>query len=295
MVDLTNLLIRQIADLDSDIDTSEGSNFRDLLINPVSSLFSRYQNEHDRIVNNLSLKDPVSLTEDELDAIGANFLVTRVEGAYHTGTIKLYFGEPVSLNLPAGTTFIFDSSGYEYETTSSYTGTKFAMNQTLDVDGYYSSAAIGVRSVLKTADGALSATTRLSIKNSISPTPQRVQVETSITGGSARENNSTYYNRIISSVKTSTLASETVISENVKIQNTAIKDVKVIGAGDVLMKRDLLAYNSLTPNTVENYEYVFSGENDSEYSKGHQAFIDNFSQSTVSGENPNIVFPALTE
>jgi|AntRauTorckE6833_2_1112554.scaffolds.fasta_scaffold00277_27 hypothetical protein len=293
MVDLTNLLIKQIAELDPEIDLGEGSNFRDLFISPVSTLFSNYQSEHNRIVNNLTIKDPTKLTEEELDAIGANFLVTRTEGDYHTGKIKLYFSEPVSLNLPVNTTFYFEDTGYEYETINKYTGTKFAMSQTYDVDGYYSTAEISIRSVRKTADGALSSKTILKSKNGVSPSPQRIEVSSSISGGTARETNSQYYTRILNSVKTSTLASESVIESNVKAQDSAIETVKVIGSGDALMVRDLLSYNSLTPNTVENFEYVVSGQATEVYSKGHQAFVDNFSQSVVSGENPNIVFPSI--
>ncbi len=288
--DLVQLLTSQINELDSTIDTSVGSNVRDLLINPISTLLEGYQTEHDQIINNLSLADPTGLTEQELDAIGKNFLVERRAGTYHTGTIKIYFSAAIPFSIPANTRFLHQASGFEYETVDPYTITRVAMLNNFDVNGFYSTAEIAVRSVERTAAGTLNQGTVLTTESLTSPQPARIEVVEDITGGSLRENNQSFYNRIKTSVLTTTLASKDIIEQQVKAESNAIKFVDVIGAGSAFMKRDKVAYNELTGATIENFQYVQSGLASDAKFKQHQAFINNFKiEVVVSGQAASLL------
>lgn len=290
--DLVQLLISQINELDPTIDTSIGSNVRDLLINPISTLLTDYQSEHDQILNNLSLRDPSGLTEQELDAIGANFLVTRREGNYHTGTIKIFFNSAIPFSIPVNTRFIQPTTGFEYETTGPYTITRAAMLTNLDSNGFYSTADIPVRSVKRISAGALNQGAVLSAKSLTSPQPARVEVTTDIVGGTLRESNSSFYNRIKTSVLTSSLASADIIESQVKAESSAIEFVDVVGAGSPYMKRDKIAYSELTGATIENFQFVQSGLGTDVKFKQHQAYIDNFKVEVVaSGQAQDIVWP----
>lgn len=292
MTNLKELLIKQIKEKDPQIDLSVGSNFRDIMVNPLSSMLESYQIDHKKVLTNLSLKDPTLLSEDELDAIGANFLVDRKEGSYHTGTIKLYFEEPESLSMPPNTRFKDRATGYEFETTSSYVGTKVGMLSNIGADGLYSTGDIGVRSVLRVKGSVSNIGTTLEPVNNLSPEPVKVSVSTDISGGSEREDNSSYLTRIRNTVRTSSLASSEVIKENVKAEDPSIEFVKVVGAGDPFMNRDLVTYNALAPNEVESFRYVKSGEDRSGYYKGHIAYSNSFKISTNSGEDPDVIWPS---
>lgn len=290
-VDLKTLLIRQINNLDSSIDTSIGSNFRDLLINPISLILEGYQNEHEQILSTLSVQSPDELSEAELDALGSNFLVERQPGAYHTGTVKVYFVSPIPLSIPANTRFFNSSTGYEYETTSAYTITRTAMEQNFEANGYYATAEISVRSIERTQDGAISSGATLGTNSITAPTPARVEVITDINGGSPRETNTEFLTRIKNTIKTNTLASETVLKDEVKGQSNDITFVEVVGAGSDFMFRDLVSYNDLAPNAVETFEYVKSGEALDSGTKQHIAYVDNFGVELVASGGVFDAFP----
>lgn len=270
-IDLKNLLISQINELDPGLDTSVGSNFRDLLINPLSTILSSYQSDHERVMNSLSATDPSLFSEEELDALSSNFLVSRNEGAYHIGEIKLYFSEPRALVIPANSRFVYEASGVQYETLSNFTITKSTMSEDI-VGGLYSTPAIKVRSLDRTSTGYLAAGALLKSLTFRTPNPKKVQVVTNINGGSQRESNQTLYARLLDSVKTSTLASKGVIENSINSFYPQIKDVQIIGAGDPLMIRDLVEYNPIAENVIEDFKFVVPEESEPNYSKEHEAF-----------------------
>lgn len=291
---LVNLLIGQINELDPDIDTSVGSNFRDLLINPLATLLSNYESEHQRILNNLSLADPSLFTDNELDAIAANFLVERNEGAYHTGEVRMYFEEATPLTIPKNTRFRHQASGNEYETVSATEVTRSSMEESLDISGLYSTPPLKVRSVDRRSSGALNTGVFLTAVTFRSPAPQRVEVSSDITGGSQRESNEALYARLIDSVKTSTMASESVLKNSIKSFSPQVKDVEIIGAGNPLMVRDLIAYDPLVENVVEDFKLVVPGQSDPAFYKGHQAFLGVFGVDEITGGGVSSV-PLLPE
>lgn len=289
---LKNTLIKQIKTLDPSIDTSPSSNFSDILINPLTFILSGYQENHDRLLKNLTLTDPASLQESELDAIGANFLVTRVEGTYHRGAIKLYFVNPTTLSIPANIEFTNSSTGLSYGTIASYNISKIRMSQNLEPDGLYSTDEIPVRSVERDLKSSLNAESTLTNTFISSPAPVSVKVTTDIIGGSPREDNLSYVQRIKNTLKTTSLASPAVIESNLLIEGSDIQKVTIVKAGDNFMYRDLVAYNALTPNTVQDFQYVKAGEGLDPGTKGHSAYINNFPAETeVIDGATSVVFP----
>lgn len=270
-IDLKNLLISQINDLDPQLDTSVGSNFRDLLINPLSTLFSSYQVDHEKIMSTLSVTDPALFSDEELDALASNFLVNRNEGAYHIGEIRLFFSEPRALVIPANSRFIHNASGIRYETLSNFTATKSSMSEEV-VGGLYVTPPIRIRSLNRSSQGSLNSGALLKSLTFKSPNPRKVQVVTDITGGAQREDNESLYNRLLDTVKTTTLASKGVIENSISSFYPQVKDVEVVGAGDPLMVRDLISYNPIVDNVVEDFDLVVPKESEPGYSKEHEAF-----------------------
>jgi uncharacterized phage protein gp47/JayE len=260
-IDLKNLLISQINELDPDIDTSVGSNFRDLLINPLATLFSSYQSDHENVMNSLSATNPSLFSEEELDALASNFLISRNEGAYHVGEVKLYFSEPRALVIPANSRFVYEPSGVQYETLSNFTITKSTMSEGLD-GRFYVTPPIKVRSLDRTSSGYLASGALLKSLTFRTPNPSKVQVTSDISGGSQREDNEALYNRLLDTVKTSTLASKGVIENSIASFYPQIKEVQVVGAGDPLMIRDLVQYDPIVENVVEDFKFVVPEESE---------------------------------
>ena len=282
-----NFIIKRLEERGSEIDTSPGSNFRDLFINPLNVIFDDYQNEHDRLVRNLSLKDPRQLSEDELDAIGERYLVSRKEGSFSQGEIQIYYSEPQPLSIPQNSVFKHEGTGLEYETINSYDATRSRINNNLDpATNLFRTDPIKVRSTSKNQRGDLGTNTPLKTKSFISPSPDKILVSGDITGGNPREDNSTYFDRLKNSVRNSTLASKETIKTNVKAQNSDVEEVFVVGAGDSLMVRDLVEKGSLDPSRVEDFRFVDRGQEDNGYYKGHKAYLDTFQfENEISDDN----------
>lgn len=274
---LVNLLISQVNSLDSTIDTSVGSNFRDLLIEPVARILSDYEVDHERVINNLSLEDPTLFTQAELDALGKNFLVERNLGANHVGSIQLFYREPVAVSLPAGTRFRHAASGNLYELVNRVEFTRLTIQGNPSL-GLFHTPNISVRSVEKRDSAALNALARLEPVGSLNPAPERVEVAEDIDGGSSQESNPDFYQRILQSVRSTSLASKQAIELNVKEAVNTIQDAQVVGAGDSFMIRDRVAYSQLTQNVVEDFFLV---SQESEDYKNHRAFLGIFSADEV--------------
>lgn len=276
LTDLKNILIEKINELQPDIDTSVGSNFRDLVINPLSTIFEDYQADHDKLVKTLSLEKPENLPEADLDAVGNKFLVTREEGSFATGSITLQYTEPKALTIPKGSRFIKEDTGAEYETIRNFTTTRLDMELNFSDDGLYSTGDIEVRSTKRTLNSNLNSGVLLKSVNVTSPRPDRVLVSSDIVGAAGREDNASFYTRIKNSVKNSSLASTEVIEGLVKQELAAILAAEAIGSGHALMERDLVEQSALTSKTIDNFLFVTNSIEDEGYSKGHVAFINSF-------------------
>lgn len=253
-ISIKNTLINQVSKIDPSVDTSPGSNFRDLVINPMALMFEQYELEQTKVLRNLSLADPLEYTEAELDAVAANFMIERKQGAYHTGSIRLIYSEPTSINIPEGTEFVA-TNGNTYVASRAYVYARQQMATNPTDTGYYQTEDISVRSTFRSDQGTLASDSALN-NTSLAPKPLRIIVSEDISGGSANETNEQFYERLQNTVKTTSLASESVLTSEIKALTNSIQDVVVVSAGSEFMTRDLVAYDQLSANEIESFRYV---------------------------------------
>jgi len=91
----------------------EGSTIMDLLVKPNLVLLEPLRREITSVKNQLTLLYPEQLTSDEADALVANFFITRKLGDYARVKVRLYFQNPVSVNI--GTANVaFTARGLRY-------------------------------------------------------------------------------------------------------------------------------------------------------------------------------------
>lgn len=291
MIDLKNFLIDQIKNYDSDIDTRPGSNFRDVVINPLASVLESYQADHNKLLNRLTLTTVEDLNEDELDAIAANFLVERAQGSLATGKVELFFNQPVALNIPINTRFETEG-GTVFETTQDYTVTRLQMELNTASFPLYSSGTINARAVQTGEAGNVEDGVELTVVGDLAVTPSRIEVAEEFTGGSNSETNAAFLNRIKNTVFNKTLASPSAIVDKIKEQVPTIVDAEVIGAGNPLMLRDLTTfYDGGGTYLEESFNLVYSGQQSDPYSKQHIAYVNNFRDSNP---GPDVDFPTVT-
>lgn len=265
------LLVNLINEAAPDIDTSESSNFSDLFIAPLSLILQGYEKKQTELLNSAALIDVEAMSETDLDKIASNFLISRDSGSYHTGKIKIYYSSPVSVNLPANTSFISRVNGKKYVTIRPYVTNRADIENNQD-GSLFHTADISVRSFDKVSEGFVPINSQLDLSFIGGLTPSKIVVSEEISGGSPKESNAKFFERIKNTLKTNTLASNSTIASKVSAISNDILGVKVVGAGDQLMLRDLVVQDGLEDSVIENFKHQRLGYSPS----GHTAFVNYF-------------------
>lgn len=93
--------------------TKEGDAITDLLIKPATLLWDPILREINRIKNQLSFRDPTTLTLEEAASLGANLFSELNTGTFAKGSARIYFAQPQSISIsPAN--FVTSKSGLHF-------------------------------------------------------------------------------------------------------------------------------------------------------------------------------------
>src|ERR1035437_7324820 len=107
MINIKNYILDAIKNYNTTatipIDTRNGGNVQDILVNPLSSILQPYNSAHQYILDTLSISDPMVMSNSQMDSIAGKFLITRNSGCKSSGQIYLIFSEPAGLTITAGT------------------------------------------------------------------------------------------------------------------------------------------------------------------------------------------------
>jgi len=289
-INVKNYIIDKIKEKNPNIDTREGSVFRDILINPLSSILGTYQVEHEKFIKRTSVTDLTTLSNSDLDAVAANFLVTRNQGSFSSGHIKLYFIEARPLSIPSGT--IFTAGALLYRTTTAVNVSKFEMQQNVDDYPNYDSGPILIRAVLPGTIYNVPENTSFSFTGAIDVSPVRIVSTTAFTGGEASESNLTFFDRLKDSIHNKSLASPYAIRARIMDAFPTVRDVSVIGSGHPFMIRDLTSLvEDVTNYKSEDFIFTYSGQHSGTYDKKHLALTGNFIDVD---ETAAIALPSIT-
>jgi len=290
MINIPNYIREKIKQYNPELDTREGSVLRDFLINPLVSILEPYQQEHLKILEQMSLADINDLNEDQMNAIAATFLLERRTGTKAVGYVKFYYNSPRSITIPKGLSLI--SNNITFKTTSDYFITKAQMESDLSQYPYYVTENIQVVADDYGVTGNLEANSQFKVVGQLSSTPVKIINVEAFSGGTDIETNYSLYNRIKNTIHGKSLASSTAIKETITDNFNDVIDVEVIGAGHPLMTRDLTYYIQ----DVEKYKsidflYTYSGMHNGEYDSKHMAFSGNFLDLD---ETSDVQFPSIT-
>jgi len=252
---------QKLKDYDPMIDTRNTAALVDLMVNPLSTILEPYDTEHTALQNQLSISDPTSLSEAEMDQIVANFLIQRDQGDKSRGYIKIYFYRAQDFTLSAGSQ-VETSAGLKFYTLSNYTISNTQM------------LANNQRYPLYSTDNILIEAESAGLQYDISPgaiskiygvTAEFAYVtnNTGFSGGATKENNTAVYTRLLSSVTNETIASPDGITKLIKRNFPSVNTVVVKGMIDDEMARDL-SFNAtvsglLNWNSSQYYESDLDG------------------------------------
>lgn len=98
-VDLSTFINDRLVQAFPDLATKEGDAVTDLLNKPATLLWDPVVRENTRVRNNMSFKDPATLTKDEADALGSNFFINRRRGAFSRGVGRVFFSKPQDIAI----------------------------------------------------------------------------------------------------------------------------------------------------------------------------------------------------
>lgn len=241
------------------LDISRGSPMGDLFIHPLSVLFQENLDFEDKMLNNLSLKNELSMEEEEIEEIAANFLVTREPGAKATGFIRLFYNAAISMNLPIGTLFESDT-GYKYQTTGAFAITRQMMMVNNDFYPLFHTGDIAIEAI-GAGEGyiALADTIRTSV-GTLSPQPSTIRNLQAVINAKEREDNTALKTKIINSVTNKSVASPDGIKRVLQEVYPNITSLVVKGHNDAEMIRDI-SYSGITIGDIytSDYNYKISG------------------------------------
>lgn len=290
MINIPNYIREKIKTYNPELDTRDGSVLKDFLISPLISILEPYQLEHLEVLDQMTLEAVDNLTDDQMDAIAATFLMERKTGTKATGYVRFFYNSPKAVNIPKG--FSLSVGDVTFKTTTEYSITKSQMESNISEYPYYVTGSIQVVADDYGLDGNIDPNTQFTAVGTLSNTPIKIVNAQALSGGTDTETNSALYNRIKSTIHGKSLASPLALKETIMDNYTDVVDVQVVGAGDLQMIRDLT--NDI--QDVENYksidyEYTYSGMHDGEYDSKHMAFSGNFLDLD---ESYDIQFPSIT-
>lgn len=222
-----------------DLDTSEFSGIRDLVIRPMATMLEPIKREINYIRTTQSFTNYESMTTDELNALLSNFFLEKNTGGYATGTVRVYFPRPTDVNT-SGASF-YTTSGLLYipQTNVVFTAAQMSFNVSsnrfyIDVVVVSSEAGAGfnvpVNSIV-TVEGIVGATSCSNI--------------TAVTGGANPETNEEAIARARNSVTIQNLVTKNGINYVLTTNFSGIEDIAVIGFGESDMIRDIVSGPSL--------------------------------------------------
>ena len=214
----------------------------DLLAKPLVTFLDPFKRETLSVKKNLSFKDPTLLSDDDADALAANFFETRNAGGFATGLARTFFANPTNVQVEITTQF-FTADGLNYFPTNptSITAEEMVFNR----DGALYFIDVPVK--------AENAGAQYNIDPNTNPLTGvtglfgvvKVTNTAIFEGGTTPVDTPTFIAQTEQSLTERSLVSRrgaTAILSNVF--EGAVRAIQVLGAGDPEMQRDILVATS---------------------------------------------------
>jgi hypothetical protein len=232
-----DFLIQKILEDNPRAEVRPGSAQRDLLIVPHSKLLEPVEEERSTIARAQSIANYATMTDEEMDALAANFFIYRDGGVNARTQVKVGFSSPTSVELKAGDTFQNSDSTKEYSLESDYYISSSSMSSNLESDGLYYTALLDV--VATSPGDEYSVDADELIEMPLGPVSlSRVTNPTASSYGWHKETNAELFARIPDSISTRQILNTPGTRSRLIEQFRHIQEIFLVGHGHSLMKRD---------------------------------------------------------
>ena len=255
-----------------DFATNDGDALTDLLVKPGELLLDPVVRENSRVRNNLSFRDPTTLTLDEADSLGANFFVSRETGDYSGGSVRIYFSAPQSQSVNPSN-YVTSRSGLSFFPTSVQSISVNEMLFNVEGNNYYFDVTVAAETAGDQYNIDAGEIVSIAGVNSAAKVTNKVR----FTGGIQAEDAPTYIGRVQQSITERSLVTKRGIVTQLSQNFPEMTRLNVVGFNDPEMERDIIEGNGIGPIIAAGlYGYAMPDGNNSALTSWFS-----FSQSTT--------------
>lgn len=258
-VDLETYLVDRLTAEHADLDVSQGSGIRDLVIRPMATMLAPVRREINAVATAQSLNNHATMTRVEVNALLGNFFLSIQAGGVATGTVRVYFASPQAVVIDSLVKFSTEAGlGFFPSAIVSTTSTTMSLNRESGL--YYVDVAVqaeqngtsynitaGDITKVETIIGAVKVTNKIGFES-----------------GVADETKAAAVTRARDSITTRTLATSRGIKTLITENYASIDTLQVIGFGDAEMARDFIT----GPQSISGIPGGFAGAADADLTSG---------------------------
>ena len=238
---ILNFLTQRMREFDPQFELRRGTPFADLFIEPQALMVQPLRDEANEIFINQSLKrildldNPNEYPESAVDEIVENYYVFRTLGSRSSGSARVFYRNPKTINVTAGSLLFTSSEGQTYTNSNAVVISEQAMSSQIEQDLFFVDIEVIADSEGDQFD--LEVDELVSVNDSDAV---RVTNPFIITGGSPRETNIEYITRAQQSIGERSLNRDKGIRAVFfnTFQNQ-LSDLVSIGFQDPEMMRDI--------------------------------------------------------
>lgn len=248
--DATNFLVQYLKDSQFEGDIENGTALYDLLIKPMSVLYSLFKYDVDKAYGYLSLNKAQELKavlgseyDTAIDSILSNWFVTRGIGDTTSGVVRVYFSKPLtSLYIDKTAVFTVNSVTLTPTTYKLYTSSDFTtfFNTVRNDNEYY--LDIDVVSTISTSTRIIPGDSVVGYVNSLFYLRSEVLVAFSV--GYDPETSDAFIARTKDAITTREMVSEKAIRTVLLDAFPTVTRLHIAGFGDAAQNRDIVTVNN---------------------------------------------------
>ncbi len=207
----------------------------DILAKPFQLLFEPFKREIELVKLGASLSNAGIMSEDETDALGANWFSERDAGDYSSGTVRLYYSQPTAARASTDKR-VFTNDGRAYFPVQNYIISTRQMAFNRSGSFYFFDITVRAES-----PGEEYNVERGEITG-IEEMPGVVKVAnlSAFITGDPRETNEEFVSRIENSLTERSLVTKRGVLARVPADFDGVRALQIVGAGDDGMNRDIL-------------------------------------------------------
>lgn len=234
-IDIPTFIKDRITQEYPDLAADGGAELEDLLIKPMQLLLEPFKREIQLIKLGQSTRNASLMSEDEADALGANWFSEREQGDFSGGPVRLFFLQPTTVRVSTDKR-CFTADGRSYFPVQNYFITSQSMLYNRQGNRYF----LDIRVQAETQGDAYNIDAREIVGIEEVPGVAEVTNPAPFVSGVPRETNEEFLTATEQGLSERSLAVTRGVLSQIRNLFDSVRAVQVVGAGEDGMNRDIL-------------------------------------------------------